>query len=104
MVVEARWSEKLILTNAEQTKDKAIAALTAKIDAQRSAAIADANARASREAELQSENDRLLQEAESHATDNVALPADLVSALNRVGGVRNRPAPASGVRSLLSTR
>lgn len=100
MVVEARWSEKLILTQAEKAKDEAIATLTAKIDAQRQAAIADANARAQREAELQSENDQLLREAESHASNNVVLPANLVSALNRVGGVRPAAKANHNLRSL----
>lgn len=89
VVVEARWSQQLILTHAEKAKDRAIEALNKKVASMAAAAEADAQLRADRERELQVQVDELLEKAQKNASDKEVLPADLVDAIDRAGGLRN---------------
>ncbi len=88
MVVEARWSQNLLITRAEEQQAKAIAALNKKVKEQQDAAVAQAAERSKREDDLAVENQKLLKEAEDAASNNDAVSEGSVRAINRAGAGR----------------
>jgi hypothetical protein len=89
MVAEARWSQSLILTRAEQQQASQIKALNDRVAAMAVAAQVDADARAAREAADTLKHEAATEEALKHATDKIILSSDLARAIDAAGGVRN---------------